>query len=654
MPSTGTVRAVVIALLAFFPACAHAQAVQPEPASPVTAAPLPNPAITEAPAVPVVTLSPSAGVPSPSATPATGRRLAALRVVAKRVAFYSNRFIVGADDDVVVTLGDGTRVTGNTFFMDLRLNRFVVAGNVKVTAGGAEIAGAAFSEYLNFDRAYFVPIVAEPDRWTFVAGDYAHPARGREMPGDTFFLPDLSGERVFLYAKAAVIDPNESVRFTPANLNFGATFAPFPSYFLTFSANPNYAQNALPGAYVDGPLDFAGGAHALATAHIRYDGLNGVYPALEAHQISNNSYLVAAVSPLTRPFKVYNFLAYDRISPGLQAQFFAQESAFQHGFSQPLSASAFAELQLTAALPHSYLQLVTLQYYNSLLGEPPVGDFGVRYYGDQSHNWIGDHPFDATLSWVGFRHKLHDLPLSFQLRSSLGYAHNGDRDLPQLYSTGPLQTLGGVAYTTLYSKGGGIDITTDSLPIVRDKRHRDLYFTGTFDKQRIYYSAPHHTDTTTETLSLTKLVDPQKLTVFASYTNQNIGDFYGAQQSIAYLGASAVSPFTGQPFPGYAAFRGFATVRSFAQQLVWTPNQTFNLNFSMRENRDFPAPVPGLVQILGDNQSFANYGATPYQATLEIRYRLNHLLVLDVSRAYYFNFGGYQRWQPQFSVQVEK
>lgn len=644
--------AVAVALFAALPAAARAQAVQP--ATSVTAAPLPNPVITEPPAVPAVTASPAAGAPAPSATPATGRRLAALRVTARRVTFYSNRFIVGADDDVAVTLGDGTRVTGNTFFMDLRLNRFVIAGNVKVMTGGQEIDGAAFSEYFDFDRAYFVPIVTEPDRWTFVAGDYAHPAKGREMPGDTFFLPDLSGERVFLYANRAVIDPRESVRFAPAKLNFGATFTTFPSYFLAFSQNPNYAQNALPGAVVDGPLDFAGGRHGLSTAHIRYDSLNGVYPAVEQHLISNNSYVVAAASPLTRPLKVYNFLAYDRISPALQVQFFAQESAFQHAFSQPLAASAFAQLQLTAALHHSYLQLQTLQYYNSLLGEPPIGMFGVRYYGDQSHDWIGDHPFDATLSWIGFRNKINHLPLYFQLRSSLGYAHNGDHDLPTLYSTGPLQTLGGVAYTTLYSKGAGIDITTDSLPIIRDKRHRDLYFTASFDKQRLYYSAPHHTDTTTTTLSFTKLIDPQKLTVLASYSNRNIGDFYGAQQAIAYSNVSAISPFTGQTFPGYAAFRGFATTRSFTQQLVYTPNPTFNLNFSMRENSDFPAPVPGLLQITGDNQSFANYGVSPYQATLEIRYRLNRLLVLDVARSYYFNFGGYQRWQPQFSIQVEK
>jgi hypothetical protein len=641
-----TIFATLLAAFALHPLAAGAQIAPPEPAAPVTAAPLPNPAITEPPAVPAITASPMKGAQAPTPTPATGRRLAAFRVIARRVAFYSNRYIVGADDDVVVTLGDGTRITGNTFFMDLRLNRFVIAGNVRVFAAGKEIDGAAFAEYFDFDRAYFVPITTEPDRWTFVAGDYAHPALGRQMPGDTFFLPDLSGERVFLYANRAVVDPRESVRFAPAKLNFGLdTFVTFPSYFLTFSQNPNYAQNALPGAYIDGPLDFAGGENGLSAAHIRYDSLNGIFPALEQHLIGQNYYLVAAASPLTRPLKQYNLLGFDRISPGLQAQFLVQEIAFQKSFQQPLSATAYAQLQVTASLPHSYLQLQTDQYYESLLAQPAPGIDGSLYYGDPSHGWIPYHPFDATLSWVGFRHKLRHYPLSFQLRSSLGFAHNGLL---------PLEELGGVNYDTIYTKAAGINITTDSLPIVRDRRHRDLYVTASVDRQRQYYSVPHHTDTSTENISLTKLVDPQKLTVFVSYTNQHVTDDFGSQQAIAYTGTTAVNPFTGEVIPGYAAFKGFATSRSFTEQLVYTPNQIFNLNFSMRENSDFPAAVPGYPEIIGDNLAFLNYGVPPYQATLEVRYRFSRQLVLDVSRSYYFNFGGYQRWQPNFSVQVER
>ena len=554
---------------------------------------------------------------------------------------------------MVVTLGDGTKVSGNTFFMDLRLNRFVIAGNVKVFAAGKEIDGAAFAEYFDFDRAYFIPITSEPDRWTFVAGDYAHPSLGREMPGDTFFLPKLTGERVFLYANRVTIDPRESARFAPADINFGLTFTKFPSYFLDFSQNPNFAQNALPGAYADGPLDFAGGEHALASAHIRYDSANGVFPAYEQHQFSNNHYLVASISPLTRPFKVYNFIGYDRISPGLQAQLVLQESAFQHSFDQPLAASAYAQFSVTGALPHSYLQGRVNQFYSSLLDEPqpfPVPNSTPLYfYGDPSHNWVPDHPIDVDLAWVGYKWPIFKLPLFYQLRSSLGFVHNHDTALQYLGTPVP------VAYHTEYSKSGGIDVTTKSLPIIRDPRHRDLYVTALFDQQRTYFSAPHHVDTTTESVSLTKLFDPQKLAVLISYTNTNVGDFYGSQQALAYaVPQPAINPATGQIFPGYKSFTGFATTRSLVEQLVYTPNPTFTLNVSLRENRDFPEPIPGVVQLIGDTVTFNNYGLTPLQATFDVRYRFNRLLVLDVQRSYYFGFGGYERWQPQFSFQIEK
>lgn len=613
----------------------------PAPAQSVTPpAATPSSALTEPLAVPAVT------TPTASPVPATGRRLAAFGVSAQRIAFYSNRFVIGADGNVDLKLGDGTRVTGNTFVMDLRLNRFVVAGDVKVFAAGKEIDGAAFAEYFDFDRAYFVPIISEPDRWTFAAGDYGHPLRGRQMPGDTFFLPDLSGERVFLTAKRATIDPQQSVRFTPADINFGLTSVPFPSYFLSFSPNPNFAQNALAGAYADGPLDFAGGAHGLATVHLRYDSANKLFPAYEQHQVSNNSYVVFSVNPLTRPLKQYNILAFDRISPGLQVQLALQETAFQHDFSRPLSATAYANVQITGSLAHSYLQFTTQNYYDSLLRRPqPVN--GLLFYGDPSHNWVGDHPSQQLLSWIGFRNPVYALPLTFQLRSSLGAAKN---------TTTPLQSLGGVNYTSIFSKGVGINVASKALTILRDQGNlrRDLYLTASFDKQRQFFSAPHFTDVQTESFSLTKVVDPRRLTLVGSYTIQNIGDFYGAQQPFAYANQPAFDPFTGQQFPGYRAFRGFGTTHSLVQQLVFTPSQILTLNVAMRENRDFPRAVPGPPILIGDTIVFNNFGVSPYQADFDVRYRINRLLTLDIGRSYYFNFGGYQRWSPQFSFQLLK
>jgi hypothetical protein len=622
---------------------ALAEPVAQPPGVPATAA---TPAVEVTPP-PIGTAAPNAtAAPSPSASlPPTGRRLAAYRLYADRIAFYANRYVLGADGHVIVLLGDGTRITGNTFFNDLRLNRFIVAGNVTLSAGGRVISGAAFSEYLAFDRAYFIPVLGEPDRWTFAAGDYVHPLFGREMPGDTFFLPDLSGESVTIYSQHATIDPQRSVRFNPAAINFGFARVSFPTYFLNFSPNSNFAQNSLSGAFGDGPLDFAGGEHALATAHLRYDSVDHFFLAYEQHQVSDNSYLVASINPLTRPFKQYNVLGYDRLSPGMQATFIFQDFAFQHDFSTPLSSSALSNFALTGSLPHSYVTLGVSQFYDSLLAQPELRD-GLYYYGDQSHPWIPDHPSQASLSWIGYRHQVNDLPLNFQLRSSYGFGNNGP------YGE---QSLGNVVTNVEFYKSLGINVSTKSLTLLADKsgRHEDLYFTGSFDRQIQWFSLPHHIDTTLVSASLTKIFN-QHAIFLVQYVNTNIGDHFGAQQSLVYPpGASFFNFDTGQTIaiPG---FHGFSTSRALTEQFVFTPSQALSFNLSMREDRDFPRPIAGPLELVGDQINFVNFGVAPLQFAFDVRYRLNSVLVLDLSRVDNFNFGGYERWTPQFSFEIEK
>jgi hypothetical protein len=630
-------------------AAAQQPAVPPQSSEPppVAATP-PSSTVTVPPAAPLVTPSPQPGAPSPSPSP-TGRRLDAYRVTAKRVAFYSNRYILRADGNVVVTLGDGTRIAGNAFYNDLRLNRFLVAGNVTIQAPGQHpVHGAAFAEYFDFDRGYFVPVLAEPDRWTFTNGDYEHPLLGREMPGDTFFLPDLSGESVFCYAARAVVDPRQSVRFGAVRINFGIAFVPFPSYFLNYSPNPNFAQNALNGAFADGPLDFAGGEHGLATAHVRYDSVDHLFAAYEEHQVSDNHYLVASINPLTRPLKQYNLLGLDRISPGLELQVSYQETTFQHAFSLPLSATAFLSAQLTASLPHSFLRLSDLQYYDSLLAPPStISSGGTPYYGDPSHPWVPYHPSNVQLQWIGFRHEINQLPFYYQLRSSAGVATNTEA---------PLQTLNGVAYTKEFDKGVGLNLSSKTITILHDPtgQRRELYLTASFDKQRLYYSIPHHIDQTDVTASLTKVFNSH-VTLLTSYNNLNTGDFFGAQQSLAYPGnAVYLNPFTGLTYQVSPSFRGFGTTRSLVEQLVYVPSQELTFNISFRANHDFPKPIAGPVQLVGDTVGFVNYGVSPYEADFDVRFRVTRVLVLDISRSYYFNFGGVERWSPQINFQLQK
>jgi hypothetical protein len=67
-----------------------------------------------------------------------------------------------------------------------------------------------------------------------------------------------------------------------------------------------------------------------------------------------------------------------------------------------------------------------------------------------------------------------------------------------------------------------------------------------------------------------------------------------------------------------------------------TPNAYFNYILTVRRNRDFPTPIPGL------------FGNAPWSVTNEIRFRIAKQILLDATRTDYFNFGGYT---PQFTLQ---
>ncbi len=568
-------------------------------------------------------------------------RLGPFSLRAKTIAFYSSRYIVGAQGSVVVRLGDGTVISANTFFMDLRLNRFLVAGNVTVERGDVSLEGAALAYYFDFDRVYFLPVGAEPDRWTYVDGDYAHPLRGREMPGDAFYLPDVSTERIFLTATKAVVDPRQSVHFWPATINFGIAKVPFPGYFLLYSPNPNFAQNALAPANVDGPYDFLGGSHALSTLHLRYSTMNGVYFALEQHQVSDDHYIVASINPLTRPEKQYNLLGFVHPAPAIEISPALQENAFQSGFTQPLQATATVQPQINLALPRSGIQITPIWYYESLLAMPAPID-GMYYYGAPVHAWGPDHPLNISLTWQGYQNQVDHLPLYFRLRSGLGYAHNEPTPLSTLGLTPPFNP----AYVTLYTRTLGITLLSPSVRIGRDHRGAayDTQFNATLDKQ-IQWSSPlpHHVDTTQLTLSLSKEIVTHVQTL-VQYTNLNVSDRYNNEldQSDAYPSFAGVG-IGNVLYPEYRAFRGFATTRALTGQILVTPNPGLTFSASMRTDDDFPIAIP-------QQQSQPQVGVPPNQATFDVRFKVNSILSIDISRAYYFNWGGYYRWGSPYGV----
>jgi hypothetical protein len=241
-----------------------------------------------------------------------------------------------------------------------------------------------------------------------------------------------------------------------------------------------------------------------------------------------------------------------------------------------------------------------------------------------------------------------DIPVFFRLRSGDGLAHDG-------YHCGKPDNQSG-CIGTKFQKEDGIDLGyvldyfgptrtrvdtiwqhfigatlyTQTLPL--DKK-KSLNFNFTEDKQRQWFSLPHHIDSTTSTVSLSKLYQ-RKLAFLAAFSVSNLGDYYGARQLIFYP-PDPVN-YDGRPYPGYQAFRGFSTNRQATVSAIVTPNEYFNYAFTVRHNDDFPVPIPGL------------FGNAPYSMTNEFRFRLTRQILVDISRTDYFNYGGYT---PQFNVQ---
>ncbi|HEV2740951.1 MAG TPA: hypothetical protein VGU66_20505 [Candidatus Elarobacter sp.] len=554
-----------------------------------------------------------------------------LDVTAKNVEFFSNRFVVTADGDVRVRLSDGTVVTGQTFTMDLKLNRYLVAGDVHVDGPTVHTAGAAFAGYPDLDRSYFLPGAAPPDaapeRWTYYGQDWANPHVGREQPGDAFYFPDLTGERPYIYAAGVRVTPKTNVLFDLPRVYTAGVYLPLPRYVVTFSANSHFYENGFQGARADVALPFNGSEHSLTALHLRNDPFNGTYLALDQHFVWKNDWIVASIDPLTQEQRQYNLIASKWFSPKFQTRVFAQESAAQHGIvNRPDDAAAFVEVQLNAGLAHSGLSYTQDNYFQHLLGYPAHPDDTVLA-SDYDPRWR-EHPMNAVLSWTGTEKALvrPTVPLLFRLRSGIGFAHDvyGEGGYPNLQPGPP----------SLWYKFAGAALYTSAITLPHN-----FSLTAQYDRQRTWFSEPHHVDAGDARVAVSRAQPLLHINYFVAYEVKTVGDYWGGQQLAAYpVNADVVTNGFGS-FGGQAAFRGLATSRALSASFVYTPTPYFALSLLASHNVDYPAPVPGV------------FGQPPLQLSGDLRVRISKQILVDLSRSYYFNFAN-ERYTPQFGIQV--
>ncbi|HET9393822.1 MAG TPA: hypothetical protein VFO29_09940 [Candidatus Rubrimentiphilum sp.] len=638
--------AFLTVLLTGTPAFAAPQAATPPPAG------LPQPASSPSPTP----------VPLPSSTPVPPPVI--IRLNASRVEFYYDRFLVEADGNVRVRTSDGLVAEGDTFSMDLKLNRFLLAGHVHVSNAAGSQDGAAIADFMDFDRIYLVPLTREsqnatgiPDRWTFVDGDFAHPAKGREMPGDTFYFPDLGQAKPYLIASSAVIGSKSFVRFSGGRFDAAegaGVYIPVPTYYINFSSDQHLGDNSLAGANYDATWEFGGGANSISALHFRYDTINKTYLSFEQHFSGRKAYAVFSVNPMTRPSKFWDLLLSDQPSKNMQIRTFTQLHTFQYGLSSPLESQQVTTIQATQALRGSYLQGSYRTENFSLL---PLGCYPRTPGNFSDHCTVPFHPSDAWLSLQTFDRPLtsyfHGTRIYEHASAGFGYQHQ--IFISEANPGKALQNLGGVDYTTIWQHQLELEVFMPDLKFGPDLNVPTKYFAinASVDKQRLWNSLPHYTDTTQSRISLSKILDQHWLS-YLDYTVRNVEDNYGKLQSVEYPGFTPV--VNGVEYPGYQAFHGTATFRTLSLGINYSNGGNFTFNFLARKHTDFPAPIPFFFQfaspdVLG-NFTVQNFlGQPPYDATAEVRMRINPHMSIDIQRTYYFNYSNL-RWSPNFIFQV--
>ena len=553
---------------------------------------------------------------------------ASLDITAQTVDFYYNRFVLTADGNVRVRLSDGTVITGQTFSMDLKLNRYLIAGDVHLDGPTIHDTGAAFAGYPDLDRSYFLPADGSPRRETFFGLDWAHPNSVREQPGDAYYFPDLTGERAYIIAHGARVVPKTNILFDLPRIYTAGVYIPLPRYVVVFAANSHFYENAFPGGRFDVGLPFNGSAHSLSALHIRNDPYNGTYLAFDQHFVWDQDWIAFGVDPLTQEQRQYNLIGYKRWTPKFETRLFLQESAAQAGIiNRPENAAGFGELQLGLGIGKNNLSYTQDNYYQYLLGLPQgltdLNDFQPNF----DPRWK-EHPTNGVLAFAGGPRRVSRGPIQFfvQPRAGAGFAHDiyGEGGFPN-EQPGPPDSVYHYLGATLFTA-----------PI---QLNQALSFTGSYDRQRYWYNLPHQTDQGDLRLSVGGAQERRHLHYFIAYEIKTTDDYWGNQQLAAYPAYpdTVVTPFG--TFSGQAAFRGLATSRGYTSSLIYTPSAYFEFHATLARFYDAPAPVPGF------------YGQPPWQLATDVRIRVSRQILLDLTRDYYFNFAD-ERWTPQLGIQV--
>jgi hypothetical protein len=225
------------------------------------------------------------------------------RLSANRVAFYTNTFILQGRGNVQVDIGSERHISADFFSMDVRENRFVVAGNVHLFGPDVDESFAAFSVDLVAKRAYAIVTNGSLEHLSFNDNDFVHALRDTQAPPGTFDLPLIAYPASKLGHKI-VIGARNYIRYGSCVTQFiggAGVYIPIPSCYVNVADDPALAQSALAAANAGGKIDLTGSANAVSGLFLIYDRVNGFYTALQENVASSKAWAVFALTASGHP-----------------------------------------------------------------------------------------------------------------------------------------------------------------------------------------------------------------------------------------------------------------------------------------------------------------------------------------------------------------
>jgi hypothetical protein len=495
---------------------------------------------------------------------------------------YSNETLLAAEGHVVLRTGRHT-FQCDSMRWDLLKNLLTLAGNVRVVGGPAEIDGAAYRRDLNTGNAYVMQVDPVPATYAVTGDDLSTAVEG-PAPTGTFGALDIDGQRPFMRGRHAIVTPNAAVRMAPVEFPTGAGPAlKLPTYLYTLVQNPYISESAAPAASFDQPYSLFGSPASLTAAHIRYDSYNGITAAIDERLVDRNkAYVVASILPFRD--KQFDILSYQVIQPGLQ-----QTLSGTHTFGVD---------------PNN-----TLSYRLEESGKYLIETFLFSDFDASNSTELDVSTYDHTIKHL----------LGYQFKASYGYDHN----------------YGGYPYTNDFRIGGYGLVTSPSLTLF------GTGITAKYEYSVTSYDYPHEVTTGTATITGSRPLG-KKVQIYGQVEFEQSNNRYRylatGQRALGLppIGSPYIT-YDGTPYPGYFAYTGLSTYRSYEVQTTVNGHGDNRVQTTFTYNDDFP--------------QYHGFGPPPLFASIDVIQRITPALRIEVGRSYSFGWAG-QYLSPQYTFAI--